>query len=286
MRLTALLNTHSYFSFGTACSSPSTLVKQAAELGYRHIALTDTLGVYGMVELIEACKETGLKPILGSTLKLDYEGAVYPLVLLASSKRGYQTLNDLISLAKLNEDELITLSTLEAHTTDLHVLTGGRKGFLNQLIGQKKISKAEYLLKALKSSFQNRLWVQLFYDCYPWDMRRARVLRAFAHAHGVATVAVPEIRYVTPDLMPLYDTLLCGRLGITLGTPHKDRPLNNCQAIYDASQFPIPYEDAVENANQLAELLCFELLPDRLTPPPATVPDGYDADSYLESLCR
>lgn len=284
--LKALLNAHAYFSFGAGCSSPTTLVKRAAELGYTHIALTDTLGVYGTVELIGACKEYGPKPILGASIPFTHKGKTYPVTLLCSSKCGYETLNRLITLAKESEEERLTLSTLEAYTTDLHCLTGGRKGFLNSLIEKRNLSEAEYILAALKAAFKDRLWVQLFFDCYPWDMRRARALRSFAREHGVPVVIAPEVRYATPDLMPLHDALFCGREGITLQTPHEDRPLNDCQAIPDPTMFPLHFEDAIHNTNTLAEKLTFELLPDRLSPPPAVVPDGYDPQTYLEMLCR
>ena len=284
-RLHALFNVYSYFSFGRGVSSPAALVERAAALGYTHVGLTDEVGVYGAVELHRAARERGLGAVVGATLSLSHNGEVYPLVLLASSRQGYETLNRLITLVKAG-DEQVTLPVLEAHSTDLHLLTGGRQGFPAQLIGKKRIGEAVFLLEALKSVFHERLWLQLFYDCYPWDLRRAKALRAFAKEHRVGVVAAPEVRYATPELMPLYDTLLCGRLGVTLGTPHEDRPLNDCQAVPTPDLFPLPFPEAIENANCLAEMLTFDLLPDRLTPPPARVPDGFHADSYLESLCR
>lgn len=286
MKLQALLNVHSYFSFGEACSSPTTLVEKASVLGYTHIAITDSLGVYATVELYQAARQSGLKPLIGATLKLEHEGSIYPIILLCSSKIAYQTVNGLITLAKETEEKHITLSQLEAHTTDLHLLTAGRKGFINQLLTKKKVGEAEFLLATLKAAFHDRLWVQLFFDYHPWDLRRARSLRDFAKDNGVACVIAPNVRYATSDLMPLHDTLVCARLGITLGTPHADRPINDCQAIPEIDSFPLVFEDALENTNRLAEQLYFELLPDRLTPPPAVVPDGYDADIYLESLTR
>lgn len=79
---------------------------------------------------------------------------------------------------------------------------------------------------------------------------------------------------------------MCARLGITLGTPHRDRPINDVQCIPDPKFLPLNFEDTLYNANRLAEEVAFDLLPDRLRPPPAVVPDGYDADGYLESICR
>lgn len=286
MKLKALLNVHSYFSFGEACSSPTTLVKRAAELGYSHLAITDTLGVYATVELYLAAKEQGIKPLIGASFKLEHEGSAYPIVILCSSKQAYKELNELINLAKESKTQTITLSQLEAHSTDLHLLTAGRKGFLNQLLTKRKVKEARYLLRVLKAAFQERLWVQLFFDYYPWDLRRARSLRDFSKDNGVSCIIAPEVRYATPDLMPLHDSLVCARLGINLATPHEDRPLNDCQALPEIESFPLIFQDALENSNNLAEQLYFDLLPDRLTPPPAIVPDGYDADSYLGYLTR
>lgn len=48
---------------------------------------------------------------------------------------------------------------------------------------------------------------------------------------------------------------------------------------------PIPFDDAISNANQLAQELAFELRPERLTPPPAKVPAGLSPDKYLEERC-
>jgi error-prone DNA polymerase len=281
--LTALLTSHSYFSFGHGVSSPTTLIETAAALGYSHVALTDTVGVYGAVELYEAAKVHGVTPLIGACIPISHKTATYPLYLLAGSRQGYETLNRLITLAKAGDDA-VTLSTLEAHSRDLHCLTGGRSGFLSVLLGQRQVSEAVYLLTTLKHTFHDRLWIQLYHDGYPWDLRRASALRRFAREHKVPVVYSPEIRYALPQLMPLYDTLLCGRLGITLSTAHKDRPINDCQAI--PARVTLPFQDAIDNANHLASQLHFDLLPDRLIPPPAVVPAGYDSDSYLEHLCR
>ena len=140
-KLTALLNVHSYFSFGQGASGPTRLVERAVELGYSYVALTDTLGVYGAAELHRAAKEHGVEAIVGATVPLLYEGMTYPLVLLAESRRGYETLNTLITLAKEGA-ETVTLPMLAAHHRDLHCLTGGRKGFPTQLITKKRVAEA------------------------------------------------------------------------------------------------------------------------------------------------
>ncbi len=284
-RLRALLNIHSHFSFGAGVSSPKTLVQRAHDLGYTHLALTDTLGVYGTAELYEASREK-LRPIVGATILLQHNG-VYPIVLLAGSRSGYAKLNDLITTVKQSKDQTATLSMLEAHTHDLHLLTGGRKGFLNGLLTQKKVKEATYILQALKNAFHDRLWVQLFHDSLEHDARRMNLLRRFAMEHRVPVVAAPEVRYALPHLMPLHDVMTCNRLGITISNRHFERPHNDCQAIPEGLELDIPYPEAIDNANLLAESLYFDLLPQRLESPPARIPDGgWSSEGYLESLCR
>ena len=284
-RLTALLNSHSFFSFGSAASSPSRLVERAAELGYRHLALTDRLGVYGAAELFRAARRHDVNALIGATVPLEVEGERYPLVLLAGSRRGYRTLNSLLNAAHAEEPKGVTLPMLSAHPSDLHVLTGGRKGFPTRLLGQRRVRQAERLLAILKEIFHDRLWVQLYFDHYPRDAQRARALRAFARAQRLPVVAAPEVRYATPDLYPLYDALVCARLGITVDDPHPDRPQNDRQAIPPPDAPPLPFPEAIDNAEALAETLTFELLPERLTPPSASVPAGLTPDQHLEERC-
>jgi error-prone DNA polymerase len=281
-RLSALLNVHSFFSFGAGVSSPTALVKRAAELGYTHIALTDDLGVYGAAELHVAARSFGVVPLVGATVPLEVAGTPYPVLLLAESLAGYETLNCLVTLLHASE-EPVTLPVLAAHAESLHLLTGGRRGFPTQLLGANRRSVAEQTLCDLKGIFSGRLWVQLYFDAYPWDLRRARLLRELAHAMKLPAVAALEVRYAVPELYPLYDALVCARLGITVDTPHPDRPQNGAQAVPES--LPLPFPDALENASRLAELCSFDLLPERFAMPPVRVPEGMSAQGYLEERC-
>lgn len=281
-RLRALLNVHSFFSFGAGVSSPTVLVQKAAELGYTYVALTDDGGVYGAAELFAAARKLGVVPLIGATVPLEIGGTPYPVVLLAESLAGYETLNRLLTLLHAL-DGSVTLPVLAAHSDALHLLTGGRRGFPTQLLGAGRRGVAEQALCDLRGIFPHRLWVQLYHDAHPWDTRRARLLRDLAHAMKLPAVAAPEVRYAAPELYPLYDALVCARLGITVDTPHADRPQNSAQAVPE--DFLLPFPDALENASRLAELCSFELLPERFAMPPVRVPEGMTPQGHLEERC-
>ena len=60
------LHVRSWFSFQRGGSSPADLAERAADLGISALALTDRHGVYGAVRFQKACREAGVKPIVGA----------------------------------------------------------------------------------------------------------------------------------------------------------------------------------------------------------------------------
>ena len=283
MHLRTLLNVHSFFSFGAGVSSPKALVERAALLGYTSLALTDEGGVYGAVEAQQAAREHGVRALVGATVMFEDTKTTYPLVLIAASRAGYRVLNELLTYQ--HSHEKVTLPVLQAHSEDLFCLTGGRKGFPTRLLAGRQVTAAADLLLTLRSVFHDCLFVQLYFDSYPDDLRRARVLRSFARENRISVVAAPEVRYASPDLFELHDALTCSRLGVTVETPHRDRPQNDCQAVANPLEFPLPFPEAVANANALAREAHFDLLAERLTPPPARLPSDLSAQEHLERRC-
>ena len=287
-RLSALLCNHSAFSFGAATATPTTLVRRAAELGYRSLALTDTLNVSGAVELTQAARTHGLQAIIGATIPVQvHERLVAPMVLIATSRNGYATLNTLISHAHAREALVVPWPVLLRHTQDLICLTGGREGFPTQLLARRQLAELADLIRELKGAFRDRLYLQLYHDDLPWDGRRARVLRRFARDTGLPTVAAPRVRHTLPHHQRLLDALTCARLGITVDEPHPQRPQNEAGAMPDPSEVlrRLPFPEAHLNASWVAEQARFDLLPERLIPPKARIRSDENAQEHLEGRC-
>jgi error-prone DNA polymerase len=62
------LHCHSAYSFGDGASLPEELAFRAAELGHPALALTDHDGLWGSMELAQACKAAGVRSITGAEL--------------------------------------------------------------------------------------------------------------------------------------------------------------------------------------------------------------------------
>ena len=90
------LHCHSAYSFLDGASHPVELAGAAAELGHEALALTDHDGLHGAMEMAQALKPLGVRPITGAELTLK-DGS--HLTLLCESREGYSNLCRLITKA-------------------------------------------------------------------------------------------------------------------------------------------------------------------------------------------
>lgn len=104
------LHCHSYYSFLRGVVSPARLARRAAELGMPALALTDTDGVYGAVEFYRACREEGIKPILG----VELTGGEGSAVFLARDRSGWEKICELTTARQLKEGFSIRRAVREA----------------------------------------------------------------------------------------------------------------------------------------------------------------------------
>ena len=137
--LDALLCVHSYYSLGSGTASPQALVRRAAGLGYRYLALTDHLSISGAVDLFEAARQHGIKALVGATVPVRIEEEAFPLVLIATSRRGYRNLNELITMAIERAQKDLPLPVLLANPHDLVVLSGDRRGFPTTYLARRHL---------------------------------------------------------------------------------------------------------------------------------------------------
>ncbi|MFQ6096914.1 MAG: DNA polymerase III subunit alpha, partial [Armatimonadota bacterium] len=132
------LHVHTCFSMHDGAADIGALVAKAREFGMNALAITDHDGLYGAIRFYYACKEAGIKPIIGAEVIL--EGG-HHLVLLAMNRKGYSNLCRLITAAHLSHerDEAPELSwrDLARHSDHLIALSGCRRGEIPAAIRAK-----------------------------------------------------------------------------------------------------------------------------------------------------
>ncbi|TGU74146.1 DNA polymerase III subunit alpha [Geomonas terrae] len=156
------LHVHSSLSPGWGVLAPEALCAEAARLGFDTLAVTDRNGLYGVPRFLDAAREAGIAPIIGTeAVTLDSRA-----VLLASDEEGYANISRLLS--------------------DLHCEKGFDlcRALLQYRRGVIVLSDDARLLAALKGAYTERLFAELSPG---HDMHRALALSRDLELPPVAT---------------------------------------------------------------------------------------------------
>ncbi|MEK6236370.1 MAG: PHP domain-containing protein, partial [Planctomycetales bacterium] len=115
----AELHCKTNFSFLQAASHPDEFARQAAELEYAALAITDRNSLAGVVRAHAAAKETNLKLLIGAEITPEDAPLV---VLLATDRAAYGRLSRLITIGRRREKKghcRLTLDAVASHAEGL-----------------------------------------------------------------------------------------------------------------------------------------------------------------------
>ena len=153
-------------------------VKQLVKLCLKHempaVAVTDTNNMFAALEFSVNAKDSGVQPIVGCQVSLDYDVAApgekprapAPVVLLAQNEAGYMNLMKLNSCLYIDKGGAlpqVTIDDLERHSAGLICLTGGADGPLGRLLQAGQMPKTRALLQRLIAAYPDRLYICLLY---------------------------------------------------------------------------------------------------------------------------
>ncbi len=171
------LHVHSYYSLMDGLNSPAELVKAAKDAGQTALAITDHGTLSSHREMQIACKDQGIKPILGveayisptdrfdRSSKTDKSIQAYNhIILLAKNKKGLENINILQELA-WNEGfyhkPRIDREVLNDYSEGIIVLSGCLNGLISKAIDKGNMEEAELLLKGFKKTFGQDFYVEV-----------------------------------------------------------------------------------------------------------------------------
>lgn len=251
------LNAHSYFSLLSGLPSPAALAECARRAGQTALALTDHNRLTGAIEFTQACRDVGIRPILGMEVELEpaprLGSKAHPLVLLAIDENGWASLCRLSSwLLNEQNNERRRLPFDELAKNANGVLCLARPGPLARL----------------KTLFPDRL--------YALDTGDGQATAA-ASAFGVERVAVWPIYYLQPEQAGLQRLVSSMRLNATLDEVPAEA------LAPEGAYFPSEAEvqarfghdtAALQNTLGIAERCNFELTLDKPNFPELELPGG------------
>ncbi|MCA0914615.1 error-prone DNA polymerase [Marinobacter nauticus] len=279
----------SNFTFLTGASHPHELAEQAAELGYRAIAITDTCSVAGIPRAWAALKDSPVKLITGSWFELSDtpEGATAPprFILLARTREGYGQLCQLITTGRRRAEKgqyRLFTRDIETHSLD-HCLCL----WLPPLVSQTNAHQALITGEWLQRIFEHRLRLAATRTLEAGEEQQLVRVRWLAEQMRCAVVATGQVHMHRRERQPLQDVLTALRHHTTLEQAghclfqNAERYLRPIPVI--RRLFPEPW---VRETVAIAEACSFEPGSLRYEYPPDLVPEHETPTSFLARLTR
>ncbi|WP_034292706.1 error-prone DNA polymerase [Herbaspirillum sp. RV1423] len=278
----------SNFTFLEGASHAEELAARAVQLGYTALAMTDECSLAGVVRAHVETRNAGMKLIIGSYFRIEWEPGKPPmsLIALAQNREGYGNLSELITLGRTRADKgsyRIGIDDFSAPQASHAHLRGLPDCLL--ILAPHYPADADLLEQQaswLAATFPQRAWLGLTRLYRPFDDLHRGVIQEAADRHGLRVVALGQVNMHVRSRKPLQDTLTAIRLGKAVGDCGYDLAPNAEQHLRSrlrlANVFPAA---ALEETLRIAAMCTFKLDQLRYEYPEELVPDGQTPAAYL-----
>ncbi|MFC3798607.1 DNA polymerase III subunit alpha [Cohnella sp. GCM10012308] len=296
------LHNHSEYSLLDGASRIKDMTARAAALGMKALALTDHGVMYGAIPFYKACRERGIKPIIGMEAyvaagsRLEKasrrDQPIYHLTLLAKNAAGYRNLMKLSSIGHLEGFHYrprIDFEALSRHAEGLVCLSGCMSSELSQHLLQGREAEARETALRYRQLFGEDYFLEI-QDHGLTDQKRitAGVLK-LADELGIPLAATNDSHYLNEEDHVLQDVLICIGTGKTVDDQDRFRIGTSQLYMKTGDEMSALFRhrpEAVTNTSVIAERCELEIdLGTHILPKFSPIPEGMTAETYLAELC-
>jgi DNA polymerase-3 subunit alpha len=298
------LHVHSHFSLLDGLSQIEDLIAAAKARGFENLAITDHGVMYGVIEFYNACRDAGIKPIIGVEAYIaprsmtDKDGKIdthyFHLTLLAANDAGYKNLLKLTTLAHTQGyyyKPRIDLTTLKQHAEGLICLSGCQRGEIAKAALNRSDEEAQLVLEKYLDIFgPDNLFIEIQRNSKSFDAGEHKLndkLIALAAKNNLKVVATADCHYLEPEDAEAQDVLVCIGTGKTTQDTDRldmrgyDLSLKTAERMMELfSDIP----EAVTNSEIVADKCNLEILTDQRYFPQVQVPEGKTSAQFLQDL--
>mgnify|MGYP004536643981 FL=1 len=298
------LHVHTEYSLLDGACRIDKIAQRAKELGQTALAVTDHGVMYGAVAFYKACKEAGIKPIIGCEVYVapramtdkahgtdnDYSH----LILLCRNEQGYRNLCRLVSAGFTEGFYMkprIDWALLHKHAEGLICLSGCLAGEIPQRLIRGDYDGAKARAVELAELFgEDGFYLEIQNHGIPDEARAAEGLIRLHRDTGIPLVVTNDAHYIEKKDAYYQDVLMCIQMGKTVDDPNRMR--FESQELYLKSEdemralFP-DWQEAADNTVKIAEMCSFDFTFGHYFLPRFKLPEGeHDSYDYLVKLCE
>ena len=279
------LGIHTEFSITESIVRIPDLIKAAVNDEMPALALTDLSNLHAAVKFYKKCLDQGIKPILGSVIRLN--NAEQKVTLLAMSNIGWRSLTELVSQGFIEGQQLdipcVQKQWVLDQNQDMIVLLGLHSD-VGKMLNSSNPQKAEPLLEEWIEKFGNRVYLALTRTDRPDEEYFIAEAIKLAQKYNIGVVAHNDVHFVAATDYEAHEARVCIADGYVLGDNRRPRSYSTEQYFKTATQMTELFSDipaAIENSYHIAKRcnvslrLGFNDLPDY------PIPDGHTIDSFF-----
>ena len=308
------LHVHTEFSMLDGASRVGELAAAAAADGQPAMAMTDHGNMYGVLDFYTACKDAGVKPIIGTEAymahdhrserpkrrgRLDDSGGetdsgklYYHLCLLAENQVGYKNLIQLSSRAYLEGyyyKPRIDWELLDTHSEGVIATTGCLGGHVLQELLNGNEEQARKKAGKLQDIFgRDNLFVEIQDHGIAAQRQTNPQLIEIANYLGAPLVATNDTHYTHQHDHQAHDALLCVQTASLMSDPDRFKFEGNDHYVKSSAEMRDLFREvpsACDNTLWIAERCNVEIEMGEPKLPKFPLPEGFDTDyEYLEHL--
>lgn len=297
------LHLHSEYSLIDGIIRIEELVERAAELNFPAIALTDISNLFGLIKFYRLAREKGIKPIVGSEIKLvgGESNAVAPLVLLVKDKKGYKNLTRIVSKAYIegqsNGEPLVKIEWLSEFSDGLIALSGGQKGHIGQALLSNNINIAKERIEYFNKIFGEDFFIEIQRVGRENEEEYNSLAINLASDNDLAVVATNDVRFLSPidpdDESPsdfeVHEARVSIQQGEVLSNPSRTKEYQERQYLSTGGEMIEKFSDvpeAIANTLLISKKCNLELELGHFYLPEFKVPGTSSTKEYLKEKSK
>ncbi|MDD4421965.1 MAG: DNA polymerase III subunit alpha [Eubacteriales bacterium] len=296
------LHLHTEYSLLDGECRISQIPEAVKKAGQTAVAITDHGVLYGIVDFYKACREAGIKPIIGCEVYVSprtMDDKEYPidanyshLILLVKNDKGYENLLAIVSKAFIRgfyQKPRTDMETLKKHSEGLIALSGCISGLIPKCIINGDISLAREKALLFSRIFgKDNFYLELQRHGIDKQAAVNETLVTLSRELGIPLVATNDVHYINQSDSIIQKLLMAIQFGKTLDEGgyglEGDRFYLKSSEEMQSLFADIP--EAIENTGKIAARCNYDFDFETIHLPAFNPPKGVAPFEHLKKLCH
>lgn len=285
------LRLHTEFSITDGILRIEDAVNSALKHQMYALALTDLHNMFGLVKFYKACREKGIKPIIGAELNIqgDVGTDSYKILALVKNLAGYRELCELITRSYI-ENRILDVAyikeawLLDKPSPDLIILSGGLRGDVGGFIVNNKTHLATIKARRWAHAFPDSYYIELQRFAHPQINLLISQSIKIAKELDIPVVATHPIQFAVATDYLAHEVRVCIADGDLYDDERRKSRFSKDQYFLSQKQMVELFADipsSISNTIEIAKRCNLEITLGKYFLPDFKVPEAMDLNEYL-----